>query len=69
MFTIDLKSQNFQPKIDPLLKDLRGHLWQFWGSVENFLVFSKIDLELFRKCLGIVFDLKRPTFVLFATRN
>ena len=39
------------------------------GQKSRFLDFFKVVLELFRKCLGIVFGLKMPTFVLFATRN
>ena len=31
--------------------------------------FFKVFLDLFRKCLGFVFDLNGPRFVLFATRN
>ena len=34
----------------------------FWGQKVTFLDFSKVVQELFRKCLGIVFGLKRPTF-------
>ena len=45
-------------------------LWRFWGVIfghfrgrkSRFLDFFQVVLELFRKCLGIVFDLKRPTF-------
>ena len=36
-----------------------GH---FGGQKSRFLDFFKVVLELFRKCLGIVFGLKRPTF-------
>jgi len=32
------------------------------GLKSRFLDFFKVLLELFRKFLGIVFDLKRPTF-------
>ena len=36
--------------------------WPFWGQESRFLDFFKVVWELFRKCLGIVFSLKRPTF-------
>ena len=44
--------------------------WPIWGVVfdhfggqkSRFLDFFKVVLELFKKCLGIVFVLKRPTF-------
>ena len=38
--------------------------WPFWGEKSRILDFSKVVLELFRKCLGIVIGLKRPTFEL-----
>ena len=34
----------------------------FGGQKSRFLDFFKFVLVLFRKCLGIVFSLKRPTF-------
>ena len=39
-----------------------GNFGQFAGKKSYFLAFFKIILELFRKCLGIVFVLKRPSF-------
>ena len=58
----DPENQNFLSKI--------CSFWHFWGAIfdqfggrkSRFLDFFKVVLELFRKCLGIVFDLKRPTF-------
>ena len=58
----DPENQNFLSKI--------CSFWHFWGVIfdhfggrkSRFLDFFKVVLELFRKCLGIVFDLKRPTF-------
>ena len=47
----------------PTLTVLRGHFDHFLGQKSHFLDFFKVVSELFRKCLGIVFDLKRPTFV------
>ena len=34
----------------------------FGGQKSRFMDFFKVVLELFRKCLGIVFGLKMPTF-------
>ena len=34
----------------------------FWGSKNSFLDFFEVFFELFTKCLGIVFGLRRPTF-------
>ena len=58
----DPKNQDFRSKFCPL--------WQFWGVIfDNFggrksryLDFFKVVLELFRKCLGIVFGFVGPTF-------
>ena len=36
-----------------------GH---FGGRTGRFLDFFKVFLELFRKCLGIIFDFETPTF-------
>ena len=41
----------------------------FAGPKSHFLDFFKVVLELFGKCLGIVFDLKRPTFGVFSARK
>ena len=38
------------------------HIWPFWTRKSRFLDFFNVALELFKKCLGIVFDLKRATF-------
>ena len=51
---------------------LRTVTFIWWGGGAYFWVkidFFKVVLDLFRKCLGIVFGLKRPIFVLFTTRN
>ena len=37
--------------------------WPFCGSKSRFLDFFKVVLELFRNCLGIVFDRKSPNFL------
>ena len=50
--------------------------WPIWGVIfdnfggqkSRFLDFFKAVLDLFGKCLGFVFGLKRPIFVLFSTR-
>ena len=39
-----------------------GHFDHFWGQKSHFLDFFKVDLELFRSCLGIVFGPKMPAF-------
>ena len=39
-----------------------GNFGQFAGKKSYFLAFFKNILELFRKCLGIVFVLRRPSF-------
>ena len=62
---VELLTQNLTQS-RPILGVIYGN---FVGRKSRFLVFSKIVLEFFRKCLGIVFDLKRPTFIVFATRN
>ena len=57
--TIEIFGQNF------------AHFGMFLGVIfdhfrdrkSHFLDFIKVVFELFGKCLGIVFDLKRPTFV------
>ena len=49
-------------QISTLFAKLTSVFWQFWGRKSHIRDFLKVVLELFRKCLGIVFDLKRPTF-------
>ena len=49
-----------------ILVALRGNFWPFWGRKSHILDFFKVVLELFGKCLGIVFNLKRLTFCLFS---
>ena len=54
-----------------------AHFGQFEGSFltilevkkSRFLHIFKVVLDLFRRCLGFVFGVKRPIFVLFTTRN
>ena len=41
----------------------------FEDQKSRFLDFFKIVLVSFGKCLGFVFPIKMPPFVLFATRN
>ena len=41
---------------------LRDNFWPFWGRKSRILNFFRVVWELFRKCLGIVFGLKMPTF-------
>ena len=55
-----LVDQNWTQK-STLLANLTPVIWQFWGKKNSFLAFFKVFLELFRKCLGSVFVLKRPT--------
>ena len=43
------------------MSDLSGHFWRIWAQKIRFLDFFKVAIELFRKCLEIVFDLKMPT--------
>ena len=59
----------FWVKILLILVNLRGEFWPFWRLKSRFLHFFKVVLDLFRKCLGFVFGVKRPIFVLFTTRN
>ena len=56
------KIENFSQKFEPLLTFGRFIVGHFGGRKSHFLDFFKVVLELFGKCLGIVFDLKRPTF-------
>ena len=60
--------QRFCVKNLLILAELRVIFDHFGGQKSRFLDFFKVVLELFRKCLGIVFGLKRPTFILFANR-
>ena len=57
---------------DPENRNFESKIWSFWpiwgvifdyfgGQKSRFLDFFKVVLELFKKCLGIVFDLKRTT--------
>ena len=46
----------------PLLAKLTPVFWPFWVQKSRFLDFFKVVLDLFRKCLGIIFGLKGPTF-------
>ena len=39
------------------------------GPKSHFLDFFKVVLELFRKCLGIVFRIKKPTFSPLGSRE
>ena len=47
-----------------------GHFDHFQGQKSRFLGFLKVVLEMFRSCLGIIFGLKRPTFMcLFSSKG
>ena len=48
-----------------IMADLRGHFWLFDGRKIRFLDFFKVVLELFKKCLRIVFGVKRPFLGVF----
>ena len=61
MAKIELVERKLTQKLT-LLAKLTYVFWPFWRSKSRFLDFFKVVLELFRKRLGIVFDLKRPTF-------
>ena len=58
------------PRFDPVLT----HIWPFWwvifgnfgGRKSRFLDFFKVVWELIRKCLDIIFGLKRPTLCEFS---
>ena len=50
------------PKIRHFLLSWHPRFGQFGGRKSRFLDFFEVILELFRKCLGIVFDLERPSF-------
>ena len=57
----DLGNRDYPSKIyDCLIFEIviLGH----YGVRNIYFHFFKVALELFRKCLGIVFGLKRPTF-------
>ena len=56
------QKSKFLVKNWPIYGISEGHFWPFWGLKSSFLEFSKVVLELFRKCLGIVFGLKGPIF-------
>ena len=58
---------------DPENRNFESKIWSFWpiwgvifdhfgGQKSRFLDFFKVVLKLFRKCLGIVFGIKRRTF-------
>ena len=54
------------PKIKMLCQNLglwEGHFDHFGGQKNRFLDFLKVVLEMFRSCLGIIFGLKRRTFM------
>ena len=58
----DLENIDFQSKFDSLLTSETVVFGHFGARKSRILDFFEVVLELFRKCLGIVFDLKRPTF-------
>ena len=45
-----------------LFAKLTPVIWPFWSKKNRILDFFKVFLELFRKCSGIIFGFKRPTF-------
>ena len=51
------------PKFKMLLNlaVLRGNFDQYGGQEGRFMDFIKVVLELFKKCLGIIFELKMHT--------
>ena len=52
----------FWPTVDPFLTFERVIFGHFWGLKNRILDFSKVVLELFRNCLGIVFGLRNIVF-------
>ena len=56
------QKSTFVSKFDPLLTYSGVIFGHFRGRKSCILDFFKVVWELFRKCLGIVLGLKRPTF-------
>ena len=58
----DPENRNIESKFGLFWRFLVVIFGNFWGGKSRFLDFFKVVLELFMKCLGIIFELKRPTF-------
>ena len=58
----DPQTRDFRSKLCSFWRFSRVVFDHFWGQKSRFLDFLKVLLELFMKCLGIIFGLKRPTF-------
>ena len=65
-FIFSSKGPLMSPKIENFSRNLsvlRGLFWPIWGWKKSFSGLFQSCFGVLRKCLGIVFGVKRPTFL------